>query len=767
MKILHVTDELSKKNYSISSLIFYLSNYFKKTQGYSINVLASEIQTDLFNKEEEIKIINFRKFSDIFNKNDDLKQAIYSAKVVHVHGLWRAINLLVVFYCIQLNKNFFIHPHGMLLNPSLKNKGLINYYFKKIILNFFNFVYGKNLNFISITNQEVKSILNFFPKSKNIFIPNPVTEYNEFKIKTHDLKKRFVYFGRIHSIKNIDLMISAFIKANLNKEWELIIYGIPDDLDYEKKLKNKIKDINNISLKSPVFGEKKNKILQSSWANLLLSKSEVLSLSVLESASLGLPSLVNKNIQIDKFDEHEGEVTSLEIKEISSKILDISMWSNETRIQKGKKLKKFISQNFNIEKIKEKYLPIYSNLQDYQKNRKNKNVFNYFFKIFFDSIFLNTSVSYLFNFMIPTLIMLLVTFAYSKPLAADLAITSSLLITLTQIFSSNMKSQIIANNNLELSNSTILFRIIFSVVLLTFSILFYNNQSYFQYENFFTVGLIVLIILIQWVSEIILCNKELKNENSVFIYHNIINLIFLVLFFVVIIFANQNLNTILIYYIIYIFSFTTYQIINDNLRFNVKIFKSGIISNIKSLAFLSSTSIIVSSIVWRLIIFNLFPKSISAIIFACFSLGSFPGTAFNLAIGPTYIKKNIFLSRNIKKIIYFFYFLIFISCCFSLYFVSINYHIPLPNNYFIFYTLVFSLLGSFFMTYAMYVRQKSIQFAYSSRLNVFIYDIVYGLSISLYCPLLFYIGNAYGTSLSFFLASITAYLVYSIILNKK
>ena len=91
----------------------------------------------------------------------------------------------------------------MLLNPSLKNKGLINYYFKKIILNFFNFVYGKNLNFISITNQEVKSILNFFPKSKNIFIPNPVTEYNEFKIKTHDLKKRFVYFGRIHSIRLI------------------------------------------------------------------------------------------------------------------------------------------------------------------------------------------------------------------------------------------------------------------------------------------------------------------------------------------------------------------------------------------------------------------------------------------------------------------------------------------------------------------------------------------------------------------------------------
>ena len=766
MKILHVTDELSKKNYSISSLIFYLSNYFKKTKGYSYNVLASEIQTDVFKKEEEIKIINFRKFPDIFNKNEHLKEAINSAKVIHVHGLWRAINLLVVFYCIQLNKNFFIHPHGMLLDPSLKNKGLISYYFKKLVLNFFNFIYGNNLNFISITNKEIESIMNFFPKSKNIFIPNPVTEYDQSN-KIDNLKKRFVFFGRIHSIKNIDLMISAFINANLEKEWELEIYGIPDDFDYEKKLRDKIKHVKNISIKPPVFGEEKNEILQSSWANLLLSKSEVLSLSVLESASLGLPSLVNKNIQIDKFDEHEGEVTSLEIKEISNKISDISKWSTEIREQKGKKLQKFISENFNIEKIKEKYLPIYLNLENNQKDRKNNNFFNFILKIFFDSIFLNTSISYLFNFMIPTLIMLLVTFAYSKPLAADLAITSSLLITLTQIFSSNMKSQIIANNNLELSYSTILFRIIFSLTILVIFTTLYLNQSFFSYENFFTVILIVFLILIQWVCEIVLCNKELKKQNHVFIYYNVINLIFSFLFFVIIIFANENLNFLLIFYILFIFTFIVIQLQNEELKFQIKIFKSGIISNIKSLAFLSSTSLIVSSIIWRLIIFNLFPKSISAIIFACFSIGSFPGTAFNLAIGPTYIKKNISITYNMKKIIYLIYFLIFILSIISAYALFKSKYIPLPNNFFIFYTLSFSLLGSFFMTYAMYFRQKSIQYTHKSRSSVFMYDIIYGLSISLYCPLLYYVGDVYGTSLSFFLASITAYLIYTIILDKK
>ena len=44
MKVLHVTEELSKKNYSISSLIFFLSNFIINKINYSYNVLTSAIQ---------------------------------------------------------------------------------------------------------------------------------------------------------------------------------------------------------------------------------------------------------------------------------------------------------------------------------------------------------------------------------------------------------------------------------------------------------------------------------------------------------------------------------------------------------------------------------------------------------------------------------------------------------------------------------------------------------------------------------------------------
>ena len=114
---------------------------------------------------------------------------------------------------------------------------------------------------------------------------------------------------------------------------------------YLIKLKNSIKNFENIEIKKPIFGNQKQKILNSSWANILLSKSEVLSLSVLESASMELPSIVSEEIQIDQFTNNEGESVKPKINEISRKIREVSNWSLDHRKTKGKLLKNFIEKN--------------------------------------------------------------------------------------------------------------------------------------------------------------------------------------------------------------------------------------------------------------------------------------------------------------------------------------------------------------------------------------------------------------------------------------
>ena len=72
----------------------------------------------------------------------------------------------------------------------------------------------------------------------------------------------------------------------------------------------------------PIFGEEKQQIMKEAWLNILVSKSEVLSLSILESCLYGLPSLVNKDIEINDFGDSI-IFTDLSINNISEKIIEI------------------------------------------------------------------------------------------------------------------------------------------------------------------------------------------------------------------------------------------------------------------------------------------------------------------------------------------------------------------------------------------------------------------------------------------------------------
>ena len=88
---------------------------------------------------------------------------------------------------------------------------------------------------------------------------------------------------------------------------------------------------------------------------------------------------------------------------------------------------------------------------------------------------------------------------------------------------------------------------------------------------------------------------------------------------------------------------------------NLKNIFSAIKINLNSIAFVSSMSIISSSFIWRLLIFAFFEKSIAGIFYACFSVGSFPGTLFNSIIGPIVVRDKIKLPEkywNFFKIVF-------------------------------------------------------------------------------------------------------------------
>ncbi len=757
MKYLHITNEFTKKNFSLSSLILYISEFlYKNKNEYSI--LTSYIEDELFNRKN-IQIIFFKKWFDFLLKKKILEEKLLQYNIVHIHGLWAPIQFISLLICIKKRIKCIIHPHGMLLDEAIQSTSLIKLILKKISLFYLGNIIKGNVNFISITNQETKAIKKYFPETNVVEIPNPIP-FEIKELKNNNKKRKMVYFGRIHPHKNVHLMINAFLKLNLDKNWKLEIYGIRDDEKYYQKLKKLINNSGQIEIKNPVFGEKKQDIMRESWVNILVSKSEVLSLSILESAVHELPSLVNNKIETKGFEDSIFS-TDTSIRELTNNLRLVSEWKKEDRLAYGVRISEQVKKKVSIETIQKKYENIYKDIISSAQSAdltENETLFS-FFKNNFN--FLLVSGGYMFNLMFSAMLVIIMVALGYYSIAGELGLIISFWITVTQIFSSNMRSIIVSEENKKFAEITMIYRFAFSLIAL---ILFYIiTSNYILFENHKLIYVISSLIMFQWINEMSLVQYEIKKEHKIFKYISFINILSVLLTAISIYLSRFDfLFIILILHVLFTFLSFIKNLIVTCLNIQKKNYKEIFDLNIKSIAFLSSFSIIISSFAWRIIIYYIFDKSLAGIFFACFSIGSFPGTLFNAVIGPAFIKQNIILSKKFKNLIYIIFSLILIMSIVSIYIIYKQEIINYLGYEFILFTASISLVGSYFMSYAMYLRHKKIQTSPHERIYLFKTDILYGVSITFLTPLLYYVGGTIAVSFAFILASIIALIAYSI-----
>jgi glycosyltransferase involved in cell wall biosynthesis len=762
--IIHITSELSVKNYSISTFILFLIKKLFKDTNNKIFVESAKLNSDLVPSSSIVLFKN--RWIDFFNIKNKIIASNQPNTTFHLHGLWSTLQFYSFLILAYFNFPTVVHTHGMLLDPALSQNGFT----KKIVKNFVLFFLkllskNKRLIFIAITIEEKLSIIKYFPQAKILIIPNPIpfeTNLNSKKFNFTN-KKIFTFFGRVHPHKNIEYIINLFTKSKLPKNCYLHIYGINDDLEYLAKLKKLIQVNKNIKILKPVFGNRKLRIMHSSWVNILLSKSEVLSFSLLESGLNGLPTLVNENFYLPKNDNVSIKVRTNE-PDIIQKFKEISNWSKTYRDSYFKKSVDFFqqyknnSEKFCITQIYNIYKLLNNPIIKIDKN-------------FY--IFLVNSIIYGFNFFLPSSIIVFFYLSGNAEVAAESGIFISLAISITQIFSSNMRSLAIANKLIGINlDIYFIFRFLFSIIYLTILFFLILPNWNLQYSSF--VFLLSCTILLQWVFETKLVKYELQSDRAnqfmlLFCYSIIaVTTIFLAI--------NNNisiLNYLLSSFCLYIFgsSLKYFLLVIKNINFhnflfyNVKMY----IRNLQYFAILSSFSQVFSGVFWRFSIYYLYEKSVAGLLFAGFTLGSFSGTLFNLILGPAYVNMKVKLNRKIKFFIFIFFFVIlFINI--NIYF-NAEYTYELFKDYilevdkFFYIATMHSLLGSFFMTYAMYQRHKAI-FYQNRKENVFISDFIYSLVISALFPLLYLFNNEKGVANLYLISSLIALFFYKPLLRK-
>ena len=385
---------------------------------------------------------------------------------------------------------------------------------------------------------------------------------------------------------------------------------------------------------------------------------------------------------------------------------------------------------------------------------KKNNIGKFFFSTFSakNQIGIQT-ICYSINLVLPTLILLVASFNGYYVFTAELGIIIGINIIITQIFSANARSLIILKESRKLVSDHIFFRLLISLVLVFLNLIILYT---FSFNNQILLILIVLMIVFQWINEIILSYLEIKKKNKFFYYYLIPTIgLILVIFFKFNIFAKSLL--IILSYNIFIILFVLTNsptIKNLNIKKN---FYENFKKIIKQTSFFSSFCISFANLVWRLFIISTCGKILAGIYFASFAIASFPGTMFNISYGPTILRKNITLK---KVYIYLALLLLFFSLLILAYlsFQQKDFIFIKESSTQIFATLV-SLGGSVFMLRGLYIRQYILQKTKFQE-KIFKIDIIYAIMIGLIVPLLYFIGGQKLIILSFFISSIISYLIY-------
>ena len=734
MKIFHIVEEVSKKNNSIVSVAKILLKYQINKESKIIIPYINSISKESYKNIKQIKI-----FKDLNKHKSEIQNFLVKSKpdIIHIHGLWRPIHILFIYVSSQLNIPIIIQPHGMLLDEAIKAKSKFNYLIKLLIIKIYK-QFLRDSIFIAVTEEEKKSILKYFKTKNIVIITNPFE--STFKVQKN-LKKNISYFGRFSPHKNLDLIIKSFSESKLGRDWKLTIYGIDDDVSYKKIILNLIKNSKQkkrIFIKKPIFDKnKKFKKMSESFLNVLMSKSEILSLSVLEGLSVGTRSLVNNEIKYPK---------------------NISKLLYNTKPKKNLIANKFnkITKNFSNKyreriSIKNQFKKIYFSEVSQKKYENLINGINGLKKKTLDINFFNISIANGLNsFLVPFLVVI---YGLINPkISAEIGIIEGTVIYLTQIFSSNTRTILLNEKDDKIFNNFISFRSILSIIIfLAFTFLFANIQ--FIEGNFHKI--LITLILLSWINEITLIYIEKNNLRLLMKIFISFSIIFYSLLLIDIFLEKLTFNNVISVYLLFHILFLIY-FFNINTIINFKYRMIFFYKNI--FPFLSTLTNTTSVLFWRYSILYFTSKELAGVIFAIFSIASFPGTFYNNILGQTILRKkklNYFLNKY-ENIFY----SIFIIFIFVLYLVLKNNEFFQIES-FIINTLFISFIGTIIMIKAIRKRHNSIFKFFENRNLIFKRDIIYSLAIFPLILILYNYKGVDGISFAYLSSAIISFILYS------
>jgi glycosyltransferase involved in cell wall biosynthesis len=230
---------------------------------------------------------------------------------LHIHGLWQEHCALAARAARKAAKPYIISAHGMLEPWALHHKR-----WKKLLYSMA--LERRNLNgaacLHALTDREARDYRRFGLDNPVAIVPNGVelpasTDPSAFFHEYPQLAgKRIVLFlARLHFKKGLDLLCQAWKNADRPGDVQLVLAG-PDFEGTEARVKSLIKDLDitsSVTFTGMLKGERKWNALAAAEVFVLPSRSEGLSVSVLEALGMGVPAIVSSQCNVPEVQTRE------------------------------------------------------------------------------------------------------------------------------------------------------------------------------------------------------------------------------------------------------------------------------------------------------------------------------------------------------------------------------------------------------------------------------------------------------------------------------
>lgn len=251
------------------------------------------------------------------------RKRLHEYDVVVLHSMWLYPMWAVSRECRTMGKPYVYFPHGMLDLWPIRGQGLL----KRVKKTIYWYLREKEIaeNAASVwftTAREMDNARQTFPIERvtRIVIPYGIdTELHDQGLPRAELvqppdRKIALFLGRLHPVKNVDLLIDCWKAAKLPDDWHLVLAG-PCDPEYRRHLYVRIEESGlgkNVHFTGKVFGADKSYLLRRANWFLLPSHHENFGIAVLEAIAAKCAVAISDQVYLSDYFPDGCEVLPLQ-----------------------------------------------------------------------------------------------------------------------------------------------------------------------------------------------------------------------------------------------------------------------------------------------------------------------------------------------------------------------------------------------------------------------------------------------------------------------